>query len=167
MDFLSRKRPDVSFCDFFFNCPVLEPQLDIQVPPDAESYIEGKVREYDVIVVTQSCDLEKGKIETVLVCPVISIDKFDQSKDNKEKIRRGFMPGYHMLNSCALDGFTSPIKIVSIRQVFGLPFDYIQNMASHSRPRLRLLPPYREHLAQAFARFIMRIGLPNDIPPIK
>jgi hypothetical protein len=31
--------------------------------------------------------------------------------------------------------------------------------------RLRLLPPYREHLSQAFARFFMRVGLPVDIPP--
>jgi hypothetical protein len=28
-----------------------------------------------------------------------------------------------------------------------------------------LLPPYREHLSQAFARFFMRVGLPVDIPP--
>jgi len=33
--------------------------------------------------------------------------------------------------------------------------------------RLRLLPPYREHLAQAFARFFMRVGLPADIPKFK
>ena len=28
-----------------------------------------------------------------------------------------------------------------------------------------LLPPYREHLSQAFARFFMRVGLPLDIAP--
>jgi len=33
--------------------------------------------------------------------------------------------------------------------------------------RLRLLPPDREHLAQAFARFFMRAGLPIDIPEFK
>ena len=32
---------------------------------------------------------------------------------------------------------------------------------------LRLLPPYGEHLSQAFARFFMRVGLPVDIPPFK
>jgi hypothetical protein len=32
---------------------------------------------------------------------------------------------------------------------------------------LRLCPPYREHLAQAFARFFMRVGLPIPIPPAK
>ena len=33
--------------------------------------------------------------------------------------------------------------------------------------RLRLCPPYREHLAQSFARFFMRVGLPIDIPEEK
>lgn len=28
---------------------------------------------------------------------------------------------------------------------------------------LRLLPPYREHLSQAFARYFMRVGLPQDL----
>ena len=27
--------------------------------------------------------------------------------------------------------------------------------------------PYREHLAQAFARYFMRVGLPVDIPAFK
>ena len=31
--------------------------------------------------------------------------------------------------------------------------------------KVRILPPYREHLAQAFARFFMRVGLPVDVPP--
>jgi hypothetical protein len=26
------------------------------------------------------------------------------------------------------------------------------------------MPPYREHLSQAFARYFMRVGLPSDIP---
>jgi hypothetical protein len=28
--------------------------------------------------------------------------------------------------------------------------------------RMVLPPPYREHLAQAFARYFMRVGLPHD-----
>lgn len=31
-----------------------------------------------------------------------------------------------------------------------------------TRPRLRLLPPHKEHFAQAFARYFMRVGLPHD-----
>jgi len=29
------------------------------------------------------------------------------------------------------------------------------------------MEPYREHLAQAFARFFMRVGLPVDISPFR
>jgi len=46
-----------------------------------------------------------------------------------------------------------------------MAFDFLINFAKQKDQRLRLLPPYREHLSQAFARFFMRVGLPSDIPP--
>jgi len=39
----------------------------------------------------------------------------------------------------------------------------LRGLAQRGEPRLRLRPPYREHLSQAFARFFMRVGLPTDI----
>jgi hypothetical protein len=41
----------------------------------------------------------------------------------------------------------------------------VREFANAAGHRLRLLPPYREHLSQAFARLFMRVGLPADIPP--
>jgi hypothetical protein len=32
-------------------------------------------------------------------------------------------------------------------------------LTQRGHSRFRLLPPYREHLSQAFARFFMRVGL--------
>jgi len=159
--------------DSFFSCQVLEPALSQVLAPDSEADIQAEVREYDILVLSQSCDLVQGKIETVLVCPHWPLQKLEErgdffrSRQNKEEIRRGNVPGYHMLAACELPGFVSPVRIASFRQVFGLPFDYINGLASQGTARLRLLPPYREHLAQAFARFIMRVGLPVDIPPFK
>jgi hypothetical protein len=40
----------------------------------------------------------------------------------------------------------------------------MRQRAVRAGDRLRLLPPYREHLSQAFARYFMRVGLPQDIP---
>jgi hypothetical protein len=40
-------------------------------------------------------------------------------------------------------------------------------LSKRNGKRLRLLPPYREHLSQAFARFFMRIGLPVHIDLFK
>ncbi len=47
---------------------------------------------------------------------------------------------------------------------FGVKLTSLKDLAVRRSPRPRLLPPYREHLAQAFARFFMRVGLPVDIP---
>jgi hypothetical protein len=158
--------------DIFSACQVLEPTIS-RIEDGAESDIGAIAREYDVLILSQSCDLAHGKLETVLVCPYWSLqdfeaqDEFFRSGKGKEDIRRGNVPGLHMLAACDLPGFTSPVRIVSFRQVFGLPFDYVSGLARRQSPRLRLLPPYREHLAQAFARFIMRVGLPVDIPPFK
>ena len=156
--------------DFFFTCQVLEQLRITPSNPGDKYHVTGNVSEYDVVILSQSCDLTQGKIETVLVCPHWTIEEFETIEPDinirgyKEKIRQGNLAGYHMLASCQLPNFISPIRIVSFRQVFGLPLDYIQDITSNQNTRLRLLPPYREHLAQAFARFIMRVGLPVDIP---
>lgn len=57
--------------------------------------------------------------------------------------------------------------IVQFDHPIVLPKTVIQNYFLRQPKRLRLLPPYREHLAQAFARSFMRVGLPIDIPVFK
>lgn len=45
-----------------------------------------------------------------------------------------------------------------------LPLAFLRDQSMATAKRFRLLPPYCEHLSQAFARFTMRVGLPVDIP---
>ncbi|WP_459875834.1 hypothetical protein [Desulfothermus naphthae] len=71
------------------------------------------------------------------------------------------------MNKCEIEGFESGYLVVDFRNVYGVPFDFIVELAKKRGKRLRLLPPYREHLSQAFARFFMRARLPVDIPPFK
>lgn len=154
--------------DFIDSCPVIIPTSTV---------IPGKVSadaaEYDVIVMSQSCDLLEEKIDIVLVCPIWSLTEFGnkcsyfQSSEGKETLRRGNAPGYHLLNKCKVNGFQSDYKVVDFRTVFGVPIECMVRLARERDTRLRLLPPYREHLSQAFARFFMRVGLPADIPPFK
>ena len=54
--------------------------------------------------------------------------------------------------------------MIDFRMQFAVKFVHLKALASSQKPRLRLLSPYREHLAQALARFYMRVGLPVDIP---
>lgn len=44
-----------------------------------------------------------------------------------------------------------------------IPMQLAKEIAKQNSPRLRLCPPYREHLSQSFARFFMRVGLPINI----
>lgn len=153
--------------DFIDGCPIVVSPSNISDEP------EVAIKEYDTVVMSQSCDLEQGKLDLVLVCPVWLLSEFEKEHDyyktarGKESLRRGHLPGYHLLNKCELDAHKKGYLVVDFRNVYSVPFDFLTNLAKQRDKRLRLLPPYREHLSQAFARFFMRVGLPVDIPPFK
>ncbi|RLI67282.1 hypothetical protein DRO91_10195 [Candidatus Heimdallarchaeota archaeon] len=155
--------------DFIDACPIIIPPEQLQ-----EGKVSVEVCEYDVVVMSQSCDLAQKKIDLVLVCPVWLLNEFEKqndyfkSKKGKEELRRGNNPGYHLLNKCSIKEHGKDYQVVDFRNVFSVPYAFLEAFAKKNRKtRVRLLPPYREHLSQAFARFFMRVGLPADIPPFK
>lgn len=153
---------------FFFAFPVIVPVDPADLTTDArETTVD--LAFFDVVVLSQSCDRDLGKVDNVLVCPHFSLTDAKaavphlQQKRGREDARRGTLPAYHVLESCALPGFEQEPRIVTFAQVFTVPLSYARAQASSGRLRLRLLPPYRERLAHAFARFVMRVGLPQDV----
>ena len=82
-----------------------------------------------------------------------------------DEARKGRLPTYHVLNRCELPGHDRDFQLVDFSRVFTIAVGLTRDLAESQGTRLRLNPPYREHLAQAFARFFMRVGLPVDIPP--
>jgi hypothetical protein len=90
--------------------------------------------------------------------------EYFRGKRGREDLRRGNVPGYHLLNRCSLPGLETGLLVVDFRSLFAISPDSLKALAAGQSPLRRLLPPYREHLAQAFARFFMRVGLPVDIP---
>ena len=160
--------------DFLDRCPVLVPRDPLLLTQKgANQTIDATVLVYDVVVMSQSCDLEQGKLDLVLVCPLWSLEEFGKansyfkSTDGKEQLRRGNIPGYHLVAPCEIQDWKREIRVVDFRTVFALPFEFLKKFVAETPKRLRLLPPYREHLSQAFARFFMRVGLPAEIPPFK
>jgi hypothetical protein len=155
--------------DFIKNCPIVVPPSEMS--DESDEVIEAHVHEYNVIVMSQSCDLAQGRLKLVLVCPIWPLSEFEKtspyyrSRKGKESLRRGNLPGYHLLNKCEIDGSKTDHLVVDFRNVYGVPFDFLMNLVKKRDRRVRLLPPYREHLSQSFARFFMRVGLPVDIPP--
>ncbi|HIB49490.1 MAG TPA: hypothetical protein EYN07_02600 [Flavobacteriaceae bacterium] len=155
--------------DLIPNCPIIIPPNTI----DPEAELEVDVKEIDSIVMSQSCDLVNGKIELVLVCNYKSLGDFmqdlpkeQQSKKAQGKIidrlRKGHLPSYHLLDKNE-DISINDYLVVDFRNVYGIHIDNLKAVSTALEERFRVLPPYREHLSQAFARYFMRVGLPQDI----
>jgi hypothetical protein len=153
--------------DIIYDCPIL-------IPPQTMSYYDSiKFIEYDVIVISQSCDLENNKLNIIQVCQLSPLTKFQEKSDYyKSKIGlsallKGYLPGYHLLNKCEIHDHIHDCLVVDFHNTFGVDFDFLVKFTINNGNRIRLLPPYREHLSQAFARFFMRVGLPVDISNCK
>lgn len=151
---------DLQQGDLIFGCPF--DQVDDKGQP--------RRKQFDIVVLSQSCDLVNDKLEMVQVCPFWTLQELEQrmeylrGKRGKEELRRGNLPGYHLLNRCALPEKQTDFLVIDFRAQFAVKFAHLKPLASNQKPRLRLLSPYREPLAQALARFYMRVGLPVDIP---
>lgn len=136
-----------------------------------------RVQRRTAVVLTQSCDLvsrqgRRPAAEFVLLCPLhsraaLAADPAFSKASAWEEARKGRIPSSHVLNRSEVPGLESDHLFVDFRRAFSLNFDLVEAAALSAGPRLRLLPPYREHLAQGFARFFMRVGLPVDITPFK
>ena len=137
----------------------------------------------DVIVLTQSCDLAESKVDHVTMCPhvALSVHKrewaaFEEEHEQRptpkawlkycENLTKGRFTHMMVLADCTLPTFENEHRIVDFREVYSMPVKALEAFAkSNSGGRVRLVPPYREHLSQAFARFFMRVGLPSTIRP--
>ena len=94
----------------------------------------------------------------------MNANEYYNSSQGRENLRQGKEPAYHLLNFYKSDKIDFPLTVVDFHRIYTIPKEFIQEIALSQNERLRLLPPYREHLSQAFARYFMRVGLPIDIP---
>jgi hypothetical protein len=126
--------------------------------------------EQDLVVMSQSCDLAKGreKVDNILLCAVWKRSELKEghlaADKGMEEARRGQLPNFHVLAGSDIPDFEREIRVVDFRRVYSLPVAFVRKRAAAAAKHLRVLPPYREHLSQSFARFFMRVGLPIDIP---
>jgi hypothetical protein len=156
--------------DFLDDCaaPIENDVAAQQQPSDQPITIDV----WNVIVLTQSCDLGPKQVSRVMVCPVWDFAKWievypaELRKDRKKKLQSDQLVAYHLLNPCGVDDLKRGHQVVEFGNAFSVTRAYAGKLAAAKSPRLRLLPPYREYLAQAFARYFMRVGLPVDRDPL-
>lgn len=168
--------------------------LDVYGAPDPSRVAKGAdgIERADVdhyrtpaVVLTQSCDLVDNGIhqpnETVLLARTTTLTRFrmqshwvhDQalSDGEIEGVAEGLRPGLLMLDRLDASG----IQSYEIEQEYWvvdfsapLVVDYEQLKAAlPGLTRFHLTAPYREHVSQAYARYTMRVGLPQGLPDFR
>lgn len=155
--------------DYLTNCPV---PVFSDIPKEG-SALEIEIGKADLIVVTQSCDLENGKNELVALCPIYTLAEFENANPKAaqkgfwEQVRRGKIEGFYMLSPLQNPENNRECLVVDFREIYSLPFEFLTKHAESLENRWRLKSPFLEHFSQAFARFFMRVGLPSSIPAFR
>lgn len=175
--------------DIIPDCPLLKWQLDDVIEGESKASSErlfraAKGMKADVVVMTQACDLEQGKVSDVVLCPCLPLSRYkpvweeaarakNQNPTNKawaafcEDIKNGYVWNLFMMDSFQEGDITTEHRIVDFQSVHTAPRAFLDSLvAERGTKRLTLLPPYREHLSQSFARFFMRVGLPSPVTRI-
>jgi hypothetical protein len=168
--------------DIIFNCPLISWAPEPVTIDKLENLTTATVGiAADVVVLTQACDLEHQKVSNIILCPHLPLNEFkpaweDEMRTNGQNptpkawrnlcndICDGFVWNLTMLNAFNLEQYNIDIRVVDFHDVYTAPRSFLESLLTQrNEQRFRLLPPYREHLSQAFARFFMRVGLPVQI----
>jgi hypothetical protein len=171
--------------DLILDCPVMTwADNDAAIQHDSEVEMlraQAAGVAVDVVIMTQACDLEHRKVNNVIMCPHVSLESYKLQFDEvmrardenptqkawrrqRDDIKDGFLWNLAMLNAERHEAMSTQHRVVDFTEVFTVPRVFLESLLiQRNQPRLRLVPPYREHLSQAFARFFMRVGLPSPM----
>ena len=125
-------------------------------------------------------DVDETLKSSVGIVPY-TVDEFKEEWEKQKEAQTGAKPGANAWNSYITQVkagriwnltvlrrreagagivLTTPTLIIDFHEVFNLPVRFLRPwLEKTGKRRLRLCPPYREHLSQAFARYFMRVGL--------
>jgi hypothetical protein len=117
-----------------------------------------------VVVLTQACDLAQTKATKVLVALVqpaqLLVDQgVLKAQTIRDQLRRGLVFGWYFLPAAPAP-IPLPESVIDLHDLHTIPRAVLERLIADGNRVCRLIPPYREHLAQHFAVTYMRIGLP-------
>jgi hypothetical protein len=176
--------------DIIRYCPDAKP-LIINVKNKSVNY---DFNEFNAVVLSQSCDIDKNKIERVLLCPIWKVNDYfrylraryendpeyrakytsDDDFINKMKsllgnIYSGKVNGLQLLKENVEDSLLEPY-IVDFGNIYSLPCSIIKSTVLNdprNSNRFRLIPEFRVDLQAKFFAFLARGALPEGSEPIK
>ncbi len=148
--------------DILDSCPI----FGLEVPATGVDLEAAPARWRErAIILTQACDLAQTKSTKVLIAllhPAQLLVERGVLKAStiRDQVRRGLVYGWYFLPA-ADPPLSLPELIVDLRDLHTVPRAVLERLIADGKRVGRLLPPYREHLAQHFAVTYMRIGLPS------
>lgn len=118
------------------------------------------------IVLSQTCDLENDKLQEVLLADIREYQSATYSNDRARSraFRDALIQGSDWAYFLLPEFESSPRlawSIVNFHYLFLVDVAACVKRAEEMENRLRLVSPYKEHLAQSFGRYMMRIALPE------
>lgn len=150
--------------DILFRCPVLFPDKEANYAELSDpAEIEIELAEVDVIVMTQSCDLQSCESKKpVILCPLSNLTPI--KANSLDNLRKDKITNLHLLNTNTHStDLPNEYLVIDFSTVYTLPFGLINNWKNNIQgKRPRLIPPYLEHMSQRFAMTFMRVGTDDD-----
>ena len=159
-DWYEATSSDLEQGDLLFDFP-----LTVQVQAEDVDGPEFEARDATVVILTQTCDIAKKAQHSLIIAEVYEYDflveagmQHLRSTEYKRSLARGTAVCDFLLPPSSTFGWS----IVGFRDVHVVPKQLILKRLAVG-DSLRLSSPYKEYLSQAFARFIMRVGLAQTL----
>jgi hypothetical protein len=133
-----------------------------------EDDLSVKTEIVDLIVLTQSCDIGKDSQPHLLTAEVQPYSQMLEDRAGTDSTSAGYRK-YLVRNTATSDMLLPPCEALSIADYQIVNFREVHTVL-HKRVQraegyICLASPFREHLSQMFASFLMRVGLPT--PPLR
>jgi hypothetical protein len=142
--------------DIILECPLLKWQLDDAAEGEKASgerlFKAAKGIKADVVVMTQACDLEQGKVSDVVLCPCRPLSRYKpvweeaerarkQNPTNKawsafcEDIKNGYVWNLFMMDSLKEGDTTTEHRIVDFHSVHTVPRAFLDTLIAERGAR--------------------------------
>lgn len=156
-------------CDILNDLRVIIPLDDLEVEGESDELPAGDGH-ITAMVLTQTCDLDRDDLTMVLVAKVnswesvVEENKLDrgQARSWRNNIQKGYVT-YLSLLPVRVDAPTIEWSVVNFRDLYSVPRANVDRHVQQPTKRLRLTPPHREMVSQAFARCFMRVAVVDDL----
>ncbi|MCI4325805.1 MAG: hypothetical protein L3K00_08020 [Thermoplasmata archaeon] len=113
------------------------------------------------VVLTQSCDLAQGSVDFVIVCSTIRHGSL--SPERRESTKKNRVSNLHLLPTHPSATGPKERMVAQFDHLYFLPLVPLRQLAETQSKRLRLKPPFREHLSQRFGNYFARVALPETL----